>query len=162
MVAGTAFTQRTTREKGRGSPQSKPDQQDSLEAEHDRNQITAPVVLALHRAWYTAQSETVRNLPGEAGRWKQNVEGPWQVEAVDLVGSVSMTPQRDVARRERPLLYREARSPLPAPRLPPPLLGSSTDPEVQKHPREGLYPETLGKSHSQNSILGNPQHTKRT
>jgi len=38
MVAGTALTQRTTKEEGRGSPQSKPDEQDSLEAEHDRNQ----------------------------------------------------------------------------------------------------------------------------
>jgi len=38
MVAGTDLTQRTTRKKGRGSPQSKPDKQDSREAEHDRNQ----------------------------------------------------------------------------------------------------------------------------
>jgi len=38
MVAGTALTQQTTRKKGRGSPQFKPDKQDSREAEHDRNQ----------------------------------------------------------------------------------------------------------------------------
>jgi len=36
VVAGTAPTQPTTRNKGRGSPQSKPDKQDSREAEHDR------------------------------------------------------------------------------------------------------------------------------
>jgi len=38
LVAGTALTQRATRKKGRGSPQSKPDKQDSLETKHDRNQ----------------------------------------------------------------------------------------------------------------------------
>jgi len=38
VVVGTAPTQQTTRNKGRGSPQSKLDQQDSQEAEHDRNQ----------------------------------------------------------------------------------------------------------------------------
>jgi len=37
MVAGTVLTQRT-KKKGRGSPQSKPDKQDSVEAEHDWNQ----------------------------------------------------------------------------------------------------------------------------
>jgi len=38
VVAGSAPTQKTARNKGRGSPQSKPDKQDSREAEHDRNQ----------------------------------------------------------------------------------------------------------------------------
>jgi len=38
LVAGTALTQQTSRTKGRGSPQSKPDKQDSPEAEPDRNQ----------------------------------------------------------------------------------------------------------------------------
>jgi len=38
MVAGTALTQQTTRKKGRGSPQSKSDKQDSRQTEHDRNQ----------------------------------------------------------------------------------------------------------------------------
>jgi len=36
VVAGTALTQQTTRNKGRGSLQSKPDKQDSREAEHDQ------------------------------------------------------------------------------------------------------------------------------
>jgi len=67
--------------------------------------------------------------PDEAGRWKQNVKGPWQVKAVDLVGSVFMAPQGDVARREKPLPAREARSPAPKP--PPPLLEPSTGSEVQ-------------------------------
>jgi len=48
-----------------------------------------------------------------------------------------MIPQGDVARRERPLLPREARPPPPAPGLPPPLPGSSSDPEVQKPPEGG-------------------------
>jgi len=75
--------------------------------------------------------------PDNMGLWMQNVEGPWQAEAVDLVGSVSMTPQGDVARRGRPLPPWEAR-PLPsAPGLPPPLPGSSEDPEVQNPPIEG-------------------------
>jgi len=74
----------------------------------------------------TCQANKLGRPPDEAGRWKQNVEGPWQVKAVDLVGSVSMVPQGDVARRERPLPSREARSPPPAPRLPPPLLEPST------------------------------------
>jgi len=38
VVAGTASKQQTTRNKGRGSPQSKPDKQDSREAEHDQDQ----------------------------------------------------------------------------------------------------------------------------
>jgi len=38
VVAGTAPTQKTTRSKGRGCPQSKPNKQDSREAEHNRNQ----------------------------------------------------------------------------------------------------------------------------
>jgi len=38
VVAGTAPTQQTTRNKGRGSPQSKLDKQDSREAEHDQKQ----------------------------------------------------------------------------------------------------------------------------
>jgi len=38
VVAGTAPTQQTTRNKGRGSPQSKPDKQDSREVEHDQKQ----------------------------------------------------------------------------------------------------------------------------
>jgi len=38
VVAGTAPTQQTTRNKGRGSPQSKLDKQDSWEAEHDQKQ----------------------------------------------------------------------------------------------------------------------------
>jgi len=46
----------------------------------------------------TCQANKHGRPPGEAGRWKQNVEGPWQAEAVDLVGSVSMTLQGDVAR----------------------------------------------------------------
>jgi len=37
-VAETALTQQTTKNKGRGSPQSKPDKQDSREAEHDQTQ----------------------------------------------------------------------------------------------------------------------------
>jgi len=38
VVAGTAPTKQTTRNKGRGSPQCKPDKQDSREDEHDQNQ----------------------------------------------------------------------------------------------------------------------------
>jgi len=38
VVAGTAPTQKTTRNKDRGSPQSKPNNQDSREAEHNRDQ----------------------------------------------------------------------------------------------------------------------------
>jgi len=100
--------------------------------------------------------------PDEAGRWKQNVEGPWQVEAVDLVGSVSMTPQGDVARRKRPLSSREARSPLPAPRLPPPLLEPSTGPEVQKPPAGEAPSGDTREITPSNSILGNLQRTERT
>jgi len=36
-VARTVLAQQTSRKKGRGSPQSKPDKQDSWETEHDRN-----------------------------------------------------------------------------------------------------------------------------
>jgi len=91
----------------------------------------------------TCQANKHGRSPGEAAWWTQNVEGPWQVEAVDRVGSVSMTPQRDVARREMPLPSWEARSPPPAPRLPPPLPGSSTNPEVQKPPKGGApYEDT--------------------
>jgi len=36
VVVGTAPTQQTKRNKGRGSPQSKPDRQDFQEAEHDQ------------------------------------------------------------------------------------------------------------------------------
>jgi len=96
----------------------------------------------------------------EAGRWKQNVEGPWQVKAVNLVGSLFMAPQGDVVGRERPLPAREAR-PL-APRPPPPLLEPSTGSEVQKPSEEGLHPEILRKLHHQNSTLGKPQCTERT
>jgi len=46
----------------------------------------------------TCQSNKHGRSPGEAGRWTQNIEGPWQAKAVDVVGSVSMTPQGDVAR----------------------------------------------------------------
>jgi len=82
----------------------------------------------------TCQTNKYGRSPGEAGWWTQNVEGPWQAEAVDLVRSVSMTPHRNVARRERPLPSWEARPPPPAPRLLPPLPGSPTDPEVQNPP----------------------------
>jgi len=101
------------------------------------------VVLVLQEARDTAQSETVRNLPGQkawpppdgAGRRRRNAKEPWQVKAVDLVGGVSMAPQGDVAGRKRPLPPRETRS--PAPWLPPPLLEPSTGPEVQKPPAGG-------------------------
>jgi len=82
----------------------------------------------------TCQANKHGRLPGEAKRRTQNAEGPWQVEAVDLVEAMSMTPQGGVARRERPLPSLEARSPPPAPRLTPPLPGSSTDPKMQKPP----------------------------
>jgi len=85
----------------------------------------------------TCQANQHGRPPGEAGWWAQNVEGPWQVEAADMAGSVSMTPQGDVAKRERPLPPREARPPPPAPGLPPPLPGSSSDSEVQKPPVGG-------------------------
>jgi len=56
-VAGTVPTQHSTKSKGRGSPQSKPDKQDSREAEHDRTQgqlqqraITPPEVVHYSRA----------------------------------------------------------------------------------------------------------------
>jgi len=62
--------------------------------------------------------------PDKAGRWKRNVEGPWQVKAVNLVENVFMAPQGDVVGRERPLPAREACP--PAPRPPPSLLEPST------------------------------------
>jgi len=45
----------------------------------------------------TCQANKHGRPPDEAGRRKQNIEGPWQAEAVDLVRSVSMAPQGDVA-----------------------------------------------------------------
>jgi len=47
----------------------------------------------------TCQANKHGRPPNEVGRWKQNVEGPWQVEAVDLVRNVSMAPQGDVAKK---------------------------------------------------------------
>jgi len=51
----------------------------------------------------TCQANKHGRPPDEAGRRKQNVEGPWQVKAVDLIGGVSMAPQGDVAGRRKPL-----------------------------------------------------------
>jgi len=48
-----------------------------------------------------------------------------------------MTPQEDVARQERPFPSLEVRPPPPAPRMPPPLPGSDTDPELQNPPAGG-------------------------
>jgi len=82
------------------------------------------------------------------------VEGPWQVEAVNLVGGVCMAPQGDVVGRERPLSAREAQP--PAPRPPPPLLEPSTGSEVQK-PLEGRAP-----SGDTKEITPSEQHTRQT
>jgi len=92
--------------------------------------------------------------PDKAGRWKQNVEGPWQVKAVDLVGNVFMAPQGDVVGRERPLPAREARP--PAPRPPPPLLEPSTGSQVQKPPAGGAP------SGDTKEITSAEQHTRQT
>jgi len=83
----------------------------------------------------TCQANKHGRPPDEAGWWRQSVEGPWQVKAVDLVGSVFMTPRREEAGRGRPLPAREARPPAPKP--PPPLLELFTGPEVQKPPEGG-------------------------
>jgi len=103
----------------------------------------------------TCQANKHGRPPDEAGRWKQNVAGPWQVEAVDLVGSVSMASQGDVARRKRPVPSRKARSPSPAPRLPPPLLEPPTGPEVQKPPMGGAP------SRGTKEITSSEQHTRQ-
>jgi len=102
----------------------------------------------------TCQANKHGRPPNEAGRWKQNVEGPWQVEAVNLVKGVCMAPRRDVVGRERPLQAREARP--PAPRPPPPLLEPSTGSEVQKTP-EGGAP-----SGDTKKITPSEQHTRQT
>jgi len=54
VVAETALTQRTTRKKGRSSPRSKPDKQDSQEAELGRNQGRPPT-----EGWYAPGGSTV-------------------------------------------------------------------------------------------------------
>jgi len=85
----------------------------------------------------TCQANKHDRSPGEAGRPTQNAEGPWQAEAVDLVKIMPMAPPEDVARQERLLPSLEVHPPPPAPRLPPPLPGSITDPEVQNPPAGG-------------------------
>jgi len=102
----------------------------------------------------TCQANKHGRPPDETGRWRQNVEGPWQVEAVNLVGGVCMAPQGDVVGRGRPLSAREARP--PAPRPPPPLLEPSTGSEVQKTP-EGEAP-----SGDTKEITPSEQYTKQT
>jgi len=101
----------------------------------------------------TCQANKHGCTPDEAGRWRQNVGGPWQVKAVDLVKNVPMAPQGDVAGRGRPLLSREARSPAPKPS--PPLLEPSTGPEVQKTP--------AGRASSRDTKVATPsdQHTRQ-
>jgi len=289
LVAGTALTQRTTRNEGRGSPQSKPDKQDSWEAKHDRNQgrpqqragmppevvqylraesvwtgglkvlrhlqenspgvvaevyrakqdrrrpsdkqlrqgcaelrlycrrwdslrigpdglltmsvaskqgrptgerVVCPtairrelvwdthtqahagaqsVLTQLQLRWYwpymehkirhrvrqciTCQANKHGRPPDEAGRWRQNVEGPRQVKAADLVGGVSMAPQGGAEGRERPLPAREARPPAPKPL--PPLLEPSTGPEVQKPPAGGAP------SGDTKEVTPSEQHTRQ-
>jgi len=78
LVAGTALTQRTTKKKGRGSPQSKPDKQDSLEAEHDRNQgqlqqragMPPEVLHNLHaKSVWTGGIRELRHLQGNSPGW---------------------------------------------------------------------------------------------
>jgi len=109
------------------------------------------VLTKLHLRWYwpnigrdirrrvrqceTCQANKHGRAPGEAGRRTLYAGGPWQAETVDLVKTMSTTPQEDVARQERPLPSLEVRSPPPAPRLSPPLPGSDTDLEVQNPPR---------------------------
>jgi len=83
----------------------------------------------------TCQASKHGRLPDEAGQWSKRVERPWQVEAVNLVGNMCRTPQRDVVRRGRPLPAREVRQPAPGP--PPPLLEPSPGSEVQKPPEGG-------------------------
>jgi len=68
----------------------------------------------------TCQADKYGCPPDEAGRWKKNIKGPWQVEAVNLVGSMCGAPQGNVVGRGRLLLAREVCP--PAPRPPPPLL----------------------------------------
>ena len=71
--------------------------------------------------------------PDQTGRWRRGVEGPRQVEAVNLAGNRRGTPRRDVVRRGGPLPAREVRRPAPKP--PPPLLEPSAGSEVQETPR---------------------------
>jgi len=85
----------------------------------------------------TCQANKHGRSPGEAGRRTLYAERPWQAEAVDLVETMLMTPQEDVARQERPLPSLEVCPLPPAPRLPPPLPRSDTDPEVQNPPAGG-------------------------
>jgi len=107
------------------------------------------------RQYETCQAHKHGRPPDQAGRWRKNVEGPWQVEAVNLVGGMCMAPRGDVVGRGRPLPAREVR-PL-APRPPPPLLKPSTGPEVQKPP-EGGAPSGVTKE----QYLGKTQCTERT
>jgi len=51
--------------------------------------------------------------PDQTRRWKRPVEGPRQVEAVNLAGNRRGTPRRDVVRRGGPLPAREVRRPAP-------------------------------------------------
>jgi len=102
----------------------------------------------------TCQANKHGRPPDEAGRWKQNVVGPWQVEAINLVGGVHMAPRGDVVGREWPLPAREARP--PAPRPPPPFLEPVTSSEVQKPP-EGGAP-----SGDTKEVTPSERHTRQT
>jgi len=103
----------------------------------------------------TCQANKHGHPPVKAGWWKQNVEGPWQVEAVNLVGGLCMAPRGDVVGRERPLQAWEVRP--PAPRPPPPLLESSTSSVVQPPP-----PEEEAPSGDTKKITPSEQHTRQT
>jgi len=107
----------------------------------------------------TCQANKHGRPPDEAEQWRQNVEGPWQVEAVNLVGDVCRAPQGEVVGRKRPLLAREACP--PAPRPPPPLLEPFTGPKVQKPPEgEAPFGDTKKITPSEQYTRQTPVHRK--
>jgi len=118
--------------------------------------ITAPVVLALHGTWCTAQSETVRNLPGQQARpspwWSGTAEAKYRRA---LAGRSCRPGQKRVHGTTRRCgKLRKATSILGSALTAP---SSRAHPPIQKckiSPREGLHPEIPRKSH--------PQRTKRT